>query len=411
MVFYNRKLKTKKHTKKKKKTKQTKQLSKLCIIFENYQNFKLKDKFPQVIFYKLLISKLKSLNYKIILIGENHKQQIEFISQKQFIDLILIMDDYYMFLPYGVSKMSNYNLSENYQFFYQLYKNGTIIYPPPAFNIYTNSKSYLLDLHRKPEFVIPKSKVFQYPKHSIAEIQEFINKHIDDVLIYVIKPGYSANMDNMFYVVSDNYNTSDKSSYMSLLKTIPKDKIISSNNLQPVETLYNSYLKQHKLDIIINVEPFNPIVFNRNNEYRCWFVNGKFIGHFCFGINKEDGKISKLHNNLLYNPNNYLHNKIVQFANKLYKYILDHIRKLGLKKNVDPIALRLDISYVEVSPNDLENSFKYDGRNIRLYCNEIENIDGTYYFNLPIYNKNTRKNNNTLDFQHKLVNSIINYVK
>jgi hypothetical protein len=53
----------------------------------------------------------------------------------------------------------------------------------------------------------------------------------------------------------------------------------------------------------------------------------------------------------------------------------------------------------------LSNNKKY-----RFYCNELENIDGTYYLNLPVYNNKTHKKEDSSAFQYKLISSIINTI-
>jgi hypothetical protein len=55
-----------------------------------------------------------------------------------------------------------------------------------------------------------------------------------------------------------------------------------------------------------------------------------------------------------------------------------------------------------------EYSVILDGKKYRFYCNELENIDGTFYLNLPILDQKTNKKYEALEFQNKLVNILVN---
>ena len=86
--------------------------------------------------------------------------------------------------------------------------------------------------------------------------------------------------------------------------------------------------------------------------------------------------------------------------------------------NFKIIALRLDMSYAF---DDLfldKYNVTIDNKKYRFYCNELENIDGTFYINIPItdttnnkkFDTTNNKKFNTKFFQNTLTNAIINYL-
>lgn len=339
---------------------------KTAIIFDNYINFKIKDKFPFVKFFKLLSEELHKRHYNIQIIKDNHVATIKkLLADGVNIGLILIMDDFYML-------NTNNSIGDDYKFFQSLNKN-IIIYPPPKLNYYTNSKSYLFDI---PESLkIYNSLVIKYVDNNSfkTKFETFINTSLEKYNTMVVKIAFSANGENLFFIDTDNINICQK-----------------------IYTLLSYQYKKHNIPINVIIEPYNNIISNRENEYRTWFFNGKFIGHFCFGIIKKNNSIIKLLNNIKYNKNNEIHKNVLNCAMKIYNIILKKIRILLNDYKFIPIALRFDISY-----------YINNGKKI-YYCNEIENIDGTFYFNLPISLNN--KLYHTLESQYFLAETIASYI-
>jgi hypothetical protein len=70
--------------------------------------------------------------------------------------------------------------------------------------------------------------------------------------------------------------------------------------------------------------------------------------------------------------------------------------------NFKIIALRLDMSY---AIDDLfldKYTITIDNKKYRFYCNELENIDGTFYINIPITDTTNNKKFDTRFFQNTL---------
>jgi len=357
---------------------------KLCVIFYNKYNLREKDYFPKVYFLNLLTRKLEEHNYRIILLKSDYPNEIKKIKEK--IHLLLNFEDYY--IRFSREFHSNMNLKQVYKFFVDLEKSGTKIYPPPKFHIYTNSKKYALQIYKKKEFVLPHSKTFLLKKtklwEPIIKYCKKLNKLCDFI---VIKVSFSADMIDIFYI------RNNKS------KTI-RNKFIEYEEFNKVIQLYNSYIDKDELDLVIIIQPYNIIVSNRLTEYRLWFLDGEFVNYFCHGPIKENDKI-RLLDNVKYNPQNKIHFELVSLANKLYKFIVSK------NKNVKILALRLDMSYAIDDIFIDKYSKIINNQKYRFYCNEMENIDGTFYINIPILNTITNKKEDTSFFQNKLVKILI----
>ena len=404
---------------------------KVCVIQYNKYNLQDRDKFPKIFFKKMLITKLKDNGYEVILLNTDYPKQInDIIESGKKINLLLNFEDYY--IRFSRHFHSNLNMKDVYYFYQLLEQSGTVIYPPPAFHLYTNSKTYAIKLYKRNEFVLPHSKQFLLPAPSTAtttpstatttpatttpatnnanniegvkETWSSIKKHlkaIRDVSPYsIIKVGYSADMADIYFIA----NTNNSHTYIDIN---PK-MIVQLKDVDKLKKIYDEYLKHDKMDLIVIVQPYNEIVADRHKEYRVWYVDDKFIGHFCFGIIKnKEGKIIELLNNQKYDSNNEIHYNILQLANKLYKFILDEIRTYLKNPSFKLIALRLDMSYA-VNPQlqDKDSIILTDNKKYRFYCNELENIDGTYYLNLPVYNNKTHKKEDSRNFQYSLINTI-----
>lgn len=188
-----------------------------------------------------------------------------------------------------------------------------------------------------------------------------------------------------------------------------KNNVINVEELDKVFKLYDKYLDFDKRDLIIIIQPYNSIVANRETEYRMWYLNSKFVGYFCFGIVKNDeGKVVKLLNNIKYDDTNEIHKHLLDLADKIYKFINNEVKKILNKPDFKLLALRIDMSYATDDIFQDEYSVMIDGKNYRFYCNELENIDGTFYLNLPILDPKTHKKYESIDFQNNLVNILVN---
>ena len=393
-------------------------LKKLCIIQYNKYNLQSRDKFPKIFLLGLLTKRLEQKGYKVILLKSDYPKEInDLLERYKKIDLILNFEDYY--IRFSRHFHSGLNLRDAYEFYKTLEKTGTVIYPPPDFHIYTNSKTYALEMYKNPEFVLPHSKVFLLKDASSDNIvwKEMVEhlsqlKKITDFSI--IKVGYSADMADVYFINNRGINI-EEIEENHLLYRFPRKQIITFNSnedLEVIRRLYKEYITFDKLDLVVIIQPFNPIVANRNTEYRMWYINGRFIGYFCFGIIRDkDGKLIKLIDNKQYNSDNLIDKNLLELGNKLYKFIEKEIKNHIKKDDFKIIALRLDMSYATEDIFLDKYSIEIDGKKYRFYCNEIENIDGTYYLNLPTIDVNTGKKKDNSYFQYKLVDTIIDSLK
>ena len=370
---------------------------KLCIIFNNKYNLRERDKFPKVYFLSLLKRKLEENNYDIILLKEDYPNEIRKIMKERKIDLILNFEDYY--IRFSRQFHSNMNLKEVYNFYLDLEDQGIKIYPPAKFHIYTNSKSYALELYKKNEFILPNSKVFKLngKESEWEKIYNYCKKLKSICNFSVIKVSFSADMIDIFYI-RNNKNESI-------------DNFIEFEDFNNIKDLYNSYIKKDELELIIIVQPYNKIVSERENEYRMWYIDDKFVNYFCFGPKRDSkGELIKLIENIKYNENNEIHNNLKLLGDKLYNFLKNKIRKHMKNKNFKIIALRLDMSYSVDKIFIDKYSKNINNQKYRFYCNEIENIDGTFYINIPILDTTNNQKYDTRYFQNTLTTSIINNI-
>ena len=371
---------------------------KLCIIFNNKYNMKERDRFPKVYFLNFLSKRLEENGYEIILLKEDYPNEIKKIMETKKIDLILNFEDYY--IRFSRHFHSNLNMKDVYQFYLELEKKGVKIYPPPKFHIYTNSKSYALELYKNNELVLPHSKVFKLKKDK-KEWTKIYNhcKKLKQLCDFtVIKVSFSADMIDIFYVRND--------------KTKTINKFIEFEEFDKIKELYNSYIEKDELDLVIIVQPYNKIVSQRDNEYRMWYINDKFVDYFCFGPERNSkGELVRLIENQKYNQNNQIHKNIKFMGDKLYEFIKQKIRKHMKDNNFKIIALRLDMSYAIDELFLDKYTVTIDNKKYRFYCNELENIDGTFYINIPITDTTNNKKFDTRFFQNTLTNAIINYLE
>lgn len=367
---------------------------KLCIIFYNKYNLRDRDYFPRVFLYSLLKQKFEENNYDIVLLKDDYPNQINKIRETRDIDLILNFEDYY--IRFSRHFHSNMNLKNVYNYFINLEKEGINIYPPPKFHFYTNSKSYAIELYKNNEFVLPHSKTFILDSNkNWNDIRYHIKKLKELCDFSVIKLSFSADMIDIFYIRNNNKKF--------------LNNFIDYDDFSKVEDLYNSYIDKDELDLVIIVQPFNDIVSKRENEYRMWYIDDKFVNYFCFGPVKDikSGKIVRMINNVLYDDKNDIHKELLKLGNRLYEFMKAKIIEyVGYDFKI--LALRLDMSYAMEDIFIDDYSKDINNKKIRFYCNELENIDGTFYINIPIQHNN--KKFDTKIFQNKLANTITKYL-
>ena len=335
------------------------------------------------------------------------------INKKRKIDLLLNFED--LFIDKSVPRFfSGMNLSEAFAFYKNLESKGTVMYPPADFVYYTNSKMYSADLHSSPtyaEFVLPKSKTFLFPYHDNGalnqvwrEMTTYFKRMQDETDYIVVKTGFSADMNDVYLVITPKAE-SEQQFPKELERAFPEDKrFILSENISELREFIFDFIRENNVDLVVIAEPYNKVVSQRKNEYRMWYLGGKFVNYFCFGIERDEQHKIKLIDNQVYNEKNEIHVNLKTLADKLYHIVLQKIRELLKNDDFIPVAMRFDMSYA-TDPLFLDKhavNIKQKG-NLRFYCNEIENIDGTFYTNIPVLDLNGHKTSLGKSFEKNLI--------
>ena len=112
--------------------------------------------------------------------------------------------------------------------------------------------------------------------------------------------------------------------------------------------------------------------------------------------------------NIKYDNRNVIHKHLLVLADKIYNFINNEVKKILNKPDFKLLALRIDMSYATDEIFQDEYSVKLDGKNYRFYCNELENIDGTFYLKFTNFYIKTHKKYESIEFQNNLVNLLIN---
>ena len=329
------------------------------------------------------------------------------------IDLLLNFED--LFIDKSVPRFfSGMNLAEAFAFYKNLESKGTVMYPPADFVYYTNSKMYSADLHSSPEyaeFVLPKSKTFLFPYHDNGalnqtwrEMTTYFKRIQNETDYIVVKSGFSADMNDVYLVVTPKAE-SEQQFPKELERAFPKNKrFILNENISELRDFIFDFIRENNVDLVVIAEPYNKIVSQRKNEYRMWYLGGKFVDYFCFGIERDEQQKIKLIDNQAYIEKNEIHANLKILADKLYNVILQKIRSLLKNDDFVPVAMRFDMSYA-TDPLFLDKhtvTIKQKG-NLRFYCNEIENIDGTFYTNIPVLDVNGYKTSLGKTFEKNLI--------
>lgn len=118
-----------------------------------------------------------------------------------------------------------------------------------------------------------------------------------------------------------------------------------NENVSDLMDIYTDFIRENNVDLVVIAEPYNKIVSNRKNEYRMWYLGGKFVDYFCFGIERDDKNKIKMIDNILYNSKNEIHFQLKKLADKLYQVVLKNVRSLLKDDEFVPVAMRFDMSY------------------------------------------------------------------
>lgn len=342
---------------------------KKVLIIYHYLNFKTTyyNKFPEIFLKKLQDA---NINYKILY---NFTKE-EFEKEVQDYNFILNFEELVTKNSIKFYKKEDSTLNDLLIKFSELEKNIPI-YPPFKFYNLTASKKYLRVFPKK--IILPNTKTFFYKKATaegkLLKIKEkYEAKNIVDT---VVKFGYSGDSDHVFF-----YKISD------ILNVLLECK---------------KYRKECGKKFLVIVQPFNPIIKDRLNEYRCLFIDGKMSNIAAFGYRRsEEGKRILIPSRELDENKD---KKVIKYANLAFESVKEY---LGFV----PPFLRVDVSWV------MRNNKK------RYYINEIENLDGTFYFMLPYvpkkYDRLDDSNNCTkekclrsIKQQYNLADALFNYIK
>ena len=221
------------------------------------------------------------------------------------------------------------------------------IYPPVRLLQLIKSKTYLTKLSGKTLMFMPGTQTFLFYKTTVHEniikvLTKFETNQVSDI---VFKFGYSGDSEHIF-----RYN----------LSTI----MIPDITNQLINVMHG-YRNECGRAFLVIAQPFNPIISNRLNEYRCFFSGDIMSPIAAFGFTTTP------QNTRIYIPSVWLNPKTPQHAEiiTLAKYGMAMVTKyIGFA----PPALRVDVSWV-IQPDKTR----------RYYINEIEGLSGTYYFKIP----------------------------
>ena len=341
--------------------------------------------------------------------------EIKETREKLKVDLLLNFED--LFIDKSVPRFfSGMNIANAYAFYKKMQSNGTVIYPPPEFSYYTNSKTYSVDLHapENEEFVLPQSKTFLFSYSGNPSI----NQTRKEMLAYfkivqektdyiVVKNGFSADMTDVYLVMTQKA-ASEKELPKEIEKAFPQDKcFVINENVTDLIDIYTDFIRENNVDLVVIAEPYNKIVSNRKNEYRMWYLGGKFVDYFCFGIERDDKNKIKMIDNLVYNSKNEIHFQLKKLADKLYQVVLKNIRVILNDDEFVPVAMRFDMSYATdamfIDKYAVEINQKGQKGKVRFYCNEVENMDGTFYTNISVLTEDGKKTSLGEKFEKDLI--------
>ena len=194
----------------------------------------------------------------------------------------------------------------------------------------------------------------------------------DETDYIIVKSGFSADMNDVYLVITPKAE-SEQQFPKELERAFPQDKrFILNENISELRDFIFDFIRENNVDLVVIAEPYNKIVSQRKNEYRMWYLGGKFVDYFCFGIERDENHKIKLIDNQAYNQKNEIHVHLKTLADKLYHVILQKLRELLKNDAFVPVAMRLDMSYATDSLflDKHAVTLKQKG-NIRFYCNEI----------------------------------------
>ena len=359
------------------------------LIISHYLNFNIEKKRSYNIFPKLLINAIKNAGMTYEICGFTKKEIHQGIKRGATFIINFEEASTQNAIKFIGNSKSTDAISEMFKELFNIEKKVPI-YPPVCFLQFIKSKRYLELLPHKTKLFMPDTKTFLFYKTTI-------NKSLDDVCAYftrkhiyeiIIKFGYSGDSEHVF-----------KFSIESLDNPLVKNKLIDE---------MKEYRSKCGIPFLVIAQPFNKVITNRINEYRCLFIGGVMSPIVAFGATRDPIKNHKIliPSNELNPQENIDHAEIVTLAKYGYEVMSRYI-------GFDPIMLRIDISWV------LENNIK------RYYINEFECMSGGgFFFNMgyvpkeygPFFITDAYECSNIcrkypVDVQLRLANSLVEYIK
>ena len=262
------------------------------------------------------------------------------------------------------------------------------IYPPVAVLQLTKSKTYLDVLPNKTTLFMPSTKTFLYYKTTVADLFQhtlgyFKRKKISEI---IIKFGYSGDSEHVFkYSIDPDITDHAKAELFEAM---------------------SHYSHKCGRPFLVIVQPFNSVISNRLNEYRCLFTGGVMspVAAFGFSLSPTNNRI--FIPSLELDPENIEHAEIIALAKYGYEKMSKYV---GFNLPV----LRVDVSWV------IHEGVK------RYYINEFEGLSGTYYFNIPYLPKDSGPyritdiyectpatcKNYPIEVPRRLARSLVDYIK
>ena len=331
---------------------------KKVLIFSHYLNL------LNNVFKKALFNGIKSFGLEIDEISDGYGDYLK--DDEKMKNIVAIINFEETFDPRNINKFG-VDLPDLMKLFEDTVISKKIpIYPPPKWLFYTDSKSYYEDLiNDKNNLMLSGSRYIDGMTIKKNELKKVL-KNIEEPKI-IMKKGY----------------TGEKEGFTEI------DAPVDSDMISEIINDFHKY-SEEKLDgfnkLPVLIQKFNPIITERTNEYRCFFINGEFVEMFAFGAIKDESGKRKMIPSVEYDDNNPTHKEIRKTAVEAANYMM--------KKMEYPIFLRIDVSW-----EDGETNIRH------YYVNEIENLDATFYFFIKFDNgKDTR------DIQHKLANALITWL-
>ena len=220
------------------------------------------------------------------------------------------------------------------------------IYPPVSVMELHYSKMYMVNLPNKTKIFMPHTKYFMYYKTTL-------NSNIKNACVYfkrmgvskiVIKLGYSGDTNNVYiYTVEDLHADLSKTNLLT--------------DLEYHRTMVGK-------PFLVIVQPFNPVVANRLNEYRMLVIGGLPVSIAAFGFRLSPENTRIYIPSVELDPENISeHARILELAQTGYNILSKYIGPM--------VVIRVDITWEILA----------DGRK-HYYINELENLCGTFYFGI-----------------------------